>query len=219
MHKTSTIPSPAPIVALLQRTAAQALALTLVIVSLGATTAAFKPAASVVEPRVTTQAISPVAARELLHDAAVALQPESAERARTTRDDHAASASPAAGQVLKTLARFMPRPAIANAPRVRTIEMEVTAYCPCAKCCGSHAQGITASGKPVTYNGGLFVAADRVHKFGTKLIVPGYAGGAPVEVIDRGGAIKGNKLDVYFPTHAEALKWGRQKKVSVTVFE
>jgi len=29
-------------------------------------------------------------------------------------------------------------------------------------------------------------------------------------VIDRGGAIKGDKLDVFFPTHQEALKWGRQ---------
>jgi 3D (Asp-Asp-Asp) domain-containing protein len=29
------------------------------------------------------------------------------------------------------------------------------------------------------------------------------------EVKDRGGAIKGTKLDVYFDTHQEALNWGK----------
>ena len=94
--------------------------------------------------------------------------------------------------------------------RYRTIRMEVTAYCPCVKCCGENAEGITASGHAVSYNGGRFVAADTdVLPFKTKLIIPGYHG-APVEVIDRGGAIKGNKLDLYYPTHEEALEWGRQ---------
>lgn len=89
--------------------------------------------------------------------------------------------------------------------------MEVTAYCPCKKCCRKNAKGITASGKPVSYNNGQFVAADtRVLRFGTKIIIPGYASETPVEVTDRGGLIKGNKLDVYFDDHKTALKWGRQ---------
>ncbi len=93
----------------------------------------------------------------------------------------------------------------------RTMLMEVTAYCPCPKCCGPDAQGITASGKLVSYNDGKFVAADtRLLPFGTKLQIPGYGEAQSVEVIDRGGAIKGQKLDVFFPTHEEALKWGRQ---------
>lgn len=103
-------------------------------------------------------------------------------------------------------------------PKFRTIEMEVTAYCPCTKCCGPKAQGITASGKHVSHNDGEFVAADKKFAFGTKLIIPGYASGKIVEVLDRGGAIKGNKLDVYFDSHTEALKWGRQK-LTVTVVE
>ncbi|MGB7160738.1 MAG: 3D domain-containing protein [Tepidisphaeraceae bacterium] len=103
-------------------------------------------------------------------------------------------------------------------PKTRTIEMEVTAYCPCTKCCGPRAQGITASGKHVSHNDGLFVAADRKFAFGTKLLIPGYAAGNTVEVLDRGGAIKGNKLDVYFHSHQEALKWGRQK-LTVTVID
>jgi 3D (Asp-Asp-Asp) domain-containing protein len=104
-------------------------------------------------------------------------------------------------------------------PHYRTIRMEVTAYCPCTKCCGEHAQGITASGRDVSYNNSRFVAADTsVLPFHTKLIIPGYHEGATVEVIDRGGAIKGNKLDLYFPTHEEALQWGR-KWIDVTVID
>lgn len=97
------------------------------------------------------------------------------------------------------------------APRYRVIMMEVTAYCPCTKCCGENAQGITASGKPVTHNDGRFVAADtRLLPFNTKLSIPGYYGAEPVPVLDRGGAIKGNKLDVYFDSHDTAKQWGRR---------
>lgn len=103
---------------------------------------------------------------------------------------------------------------VVAAPAVRhtrVIMMEVTAYCPCTKCCGPNAAGITASGKRVSYNNSKFVAADTtVLPFGTKLIIPGYASDKAVEVIDRGGAIKGNKLDLFYPTHEEALEWGRQ---------
>lgn len=106
-----------------------------------------------------------------------------------------------------------------SAPRRHVIWMEVTAYCPCTKCCGEQAAGITASGKTVNHNNGRFVAADtRLLPFGTELSIPGYHSGQIVPVLDRGGAIKGNRLDVYFPTHQEALKWGRQR-LPVTVVE
>jgi len=104
-------------------------------------------------------------------------------------------------------------------PRRHVIWMEVTAYCPCTKCCGEQAAGITASGKSVRHNNGRFVAADtRLLPFGTELSIPGYHGGQAVPVLDRGGAIKGNRLDVYFPTHQQALNWGRQR-LPVTVIE
>jgi 3D (Asp-Asp-Asp) domain-containing protein len=99
------------------------------------------------------------------------------------------------------------------------VTMEVTGYCSCKKCCGEQAAGITASGKKVSYNRGRFVAADtRILPFGTKVSIPGYHEGVAVEVIDRGGAIKGNKLDLYFPTHQAALNWGR-RMVKVRVFD
>ena len=114
----------------------------------------------------------------------------------------------------------VPRPERAITGRkVRQMLMEVTAYCACKKCCGPRAQGITASGKHVSYNNGRFVAADtRLLKFNTNLIIPGYANNQPVKVLDRGGAIKGHKLDVFFHSHQEARQWGRQK-LWVTVIE
>lgn len=100
----------------------------------------------------------------------------------------------------------------------RILWMEVTAYCPCKICCGKGAMGLTASGKHISYNNGLFVAADTdLLPFGTQLLIPGYAEQA-IEVIDRGGAIKGHKLDVFFDTHERAMKWGRQW-IPVTVVE
>ncbi len=101
----------------------------------------------------------------------------------------------------------------------KVLWMEVTAYCACEKCCGKHSPGITASGRKVTFNEGHFVAADTdVLPFGTHLSIPGYADGQAVPVLDRGGAIKGHKLDVFFADHDQAKAWGR-RKLAVTVVE
>lgn len=98
-----------------------------------------------------------------------------------------------------------------------TLAILVTAYCPCTICCGPNAKGITASGKPVTANASRFVAADRSVPFGTLVSIPGYHNGQPVPVLDRGGAIKGKRLDAYYPTHQEARQWG-VRKIKVTFF-
>jgi 3D (Asp-Asp-Asp) domain-containing protein len=100
----------------------------------------------------------------------------------------------------------------------RTIRLQVTAYCPCKICCGAQAHGVTASGHRINYAGGKFVAADTdLLPFGTMLSIPGYHNGKPVEVIDRGGDIKGRHIDVFFPTHKQAKEWGvRYVNVAVT---
>jgi 3D (Asp-Asp-Asp) domain-containing protein len=89
------------------------------------------------------------------------------------------------------------------------IKMRVTAYCPCSKCCGNQSDGITASGHKIR-RGDTFVAADKRYSFDTEMTIPGYSKTMPVKVLDRGGAIRGNRLDVFFPTHKEARKWGVQ---------
>lgn len=78
---------------------------------------------------------------------------------------------------------------------------KVTAYCPCSKCCGK-SSGITALGTRAT--AGRTVAASSKFSFGTKLNVNGHI----YTVEDRGGAISGNKIDIFVNSHAEALAWG-----------
>ncbi len=89
-------------------------------------------------------------------------------------------------------------------------DVVVTAYCPCKKCCGPCADGRTASGVPAQ---GKLIAAPKSIPFGTRIFVPGY-GVATVQ--DRGKAIRGDRLDVLFETHAEAVRFGR-RKVTVLV--
>lgn len=112
------------------------------------------------------------------------------------------------------------------------VTMVATGYCKCKKCCnwkrnwyfkpviasgGSKGQtkavGKTASGtkgKPGT------IAADTSrYPFGTVMYVPGYGYG---RVEDRGGAIVGDRIDLFFKSHKEALRWGKQT-VSVQVWK
>lgn len=92
---------------------------------------------------------------------------------------------------------------------IRTMEMTVTAYSPDERSCGDSADGITATLHPVTTNGFRLVAADpRVLPMGSMITVPGYDNGQIVPVLDVGGAIKGRRLDVLFPTHEQAREWG-----------
>ena len=92
--------------------------------------------------------------------------------------------------------------------------MRVTAYCPCEICCGEWSDGYTASGRPVAANGGRFCAAPPDIPFGTMIDIPGYG---CVPVLDRGGAIQADRLDVFFATHARAVQWGVQYLI-VTVY-
>jgi 3D (Asp-Asp-Asp) domain-containing protein len=87
------------------------------------------------------------------------------------------------------------------------IEMRVTAYCWCKKCCGKHSDGITANGHRIRI-GDTFVAADKKYRFGTEMVVPSYNNSQPVKVLDRGRVIRGNRLDVFFNSHQRAKVWG-----------
>jgi 3D (Asp-Asp-Asp) domain-containing protein len=116
--------------------------------------------------------------------------------------------------------------------RGRYVSMVTTSYCPCEKCC--HWK-LDSKGKPVHSRGkmkgkpkvvgqtaagtmahpGTIAADTRYYPMGTLMYVPGYGYGV---VEDRGGDIKGrHRIDLFSPTHSEALKWGRQK-LDVVVF-
>ncbi len=101
----------------------------------------------------------------------------------------------------------------------RTLNMLVTAYSPDWRSCDDSDDGITASVHSVATNDGCLVAADtRVLPMGSMISVPGYDQDRIVPVLDRGGAIKGHRLDVLYPTHNQAKKWGAQR-LKVTVWE
>ncbi|MGH1037991.1 3D domain-containing protein [Bacillus wiedmannii] len=76
---------------------------------------------------------------------------------------------------------------------------------------------ITASGIDIGKNPNIkLIAVDpKVIKLGTKVWVEGYG-----EAIagDTGGAIKGNRIDVLFPTEKQARDWGR-KKVKIKIMK
>ena len=89
----------------------------------------------------------------------------------------------------------------------------VTAYCSCYDCCGKYAlnrpEGIVygASGHELIPD--YSVAVDpNIIPYGTILIIDGK------EYIahDTGGAIKGNKIDLYMADHDDAKEWGIQAK-------
>ncbi len=101
----------------------------------------------------------------------------------------------------------------------RVVWMQVTAYSPDARSCGSFADGKTATLHSVQTNAGHLVAADtRLFPFGSLLSIEGYADNQVVPVLDRGGAIKGNHIDLLMPTHRQARRWGN-RRMPVIVWE
>lgn len=92
------------------------------------------------------------------------------------------------------------------------VKFNASSYCFCSKCCGK-TTGITASGTKAT--AGRTVAMNSSYPFGTKVLIKTSSGkilnnGNPYIVEDRGGAIKGNKIDIFQNSHQEALNFGRQ---------
>ena len=82
----------------------------------------------------------------------------------------------------------------------------VTAYCACKLCCGSQAQGITASGlRPIE---GITIAASRKIPFGTKMYIEN-VGWRVVQ--DRLAKKYDSRIDLYFARHKDALQFGKKK--------
>ena len=95
-----------------------------------------------------------------------------------------------------------------DVPCGREIQIEVSWYCSCSKCCAG-GTGITASGKPCTEN--LTIAMPPEFPFGTKILIDGIV----YECMDTGSYIKtvGNvvRVDIYTKSHQIALEKGRYR--------
>ena len=102
---------------------------------------------------------------------------------------------------VETSRSALPRTSGTTTAQINGETYKITAYCSCSKCCGK-TTGRTASGTQAT--AGRTVAAPAKFAFGTKLNI----GGHIYTVEDRGGAIQGNRIDIYVGSHSAALQWG-----------
>lgn len=120
----------------------------------------------------------------------------------------AAAAAPNEPEPMELPAVVLPRNTPQDAAQTREQTFTVTAYCPCEQCCGVYANGYTATGAKATQ--GVTIAADPdVLPMGTELEIDGHT----YTVQDTGGAIAGNRLDLYFDSHEDALQWGVREKI------
>lgn len=95
----------------------------------------------------------------------------------------------------------------------KTVTVSSTAYT--ANCTGC--SGITRMGVNLKkYDDAKVIAVDQnVIPLGSTVQVEGYG---KALAVDTGGAIKGNKIDVFIPKQSDALIWGK-KQVKVTILD
>ena len=151
--------------------------------------------------------------------AAASLADARAERIRTIASLRAARSATsgqiaALGRQIRTLAVAAPPTpaAVPGAPSlpagpasaaVRSLTVLATAYA---------LPGQTASGRPVGW--GVVAVDPSVIPMGSRIAIPGYGMGV---ASDTGGAIQGARIDLWFPTVAQAHGWG-SRTVTVTVY-
>ncbi len=97
----------------------------------------------------------------------------------------------------------MPATAVSLPAGASSLVVDAVAY---------HLPGRTASGLPVGI--GVIAVDPLVIPLGTRVFVPGY--GAAVAA-DTGTAIRGNIIDLWMPSTAQARAWGR-RTVTITVY-
>lgn len=90
-------------------------------------------------------------------------------------------------------------------------EFKLTAYCGCEICCNQWANnrpnGVVYGSIGEELKEGYSIAVDpTVIPYGTEVII----NGRTYKAQDCGGAIKGNRIDVYFDSHNDALEFGVQ---------
>lgn len=112
----------------------------------------------------------------------------------------------AKAEVVQSQTPPAPVPIAATAPSVtdgpRTLTVSSTGY---------SLPGRTATGLPVGF--GVIAVDPNVIPLGTRMSIPGYGEGVAA---DTGGAVQGLTIDLWFPTLAEALAWGR-RTVTITL--
>jgi len=119
---------------------------------------------------------------------------------RSARLTRAAPKSATAVSAVKTAATA---PQTRSADGTRTLVVDAVAY---------HLPGRTASGLPV--GPGIVAVDPSVIPLGTQMFIPGYGKGVAADV---GAAVRGNIIDLWMPSRAKALAWGR-RTVTITLY-
>ena len=135
--------------------------------------------------------------------AALETQAQRAEQRSEDLTQTSSSSSAAATQPAAAAPTAPSTTAPAPATGTHTLVVDAVAY---------HLPGHTASGLPVGV--GVIAVDSTVIPLGTRVFVPGYG---PAVAADVGTAIKGNIIDLWMPTTAQALAWGR-RTVTITVY-
>lgn len=170
-----------------------------------ATRAARATAAALAQARSTrTTLIASLAAKRSVNASAIAGLEAQAQAARTrsralTRGTPDAAVPVAAAPAVVAAAGSAPVNATAGA---RTLTVSATGY---------SLPGRTATGLPAGW--GVVAVDPSVIPLGTHMTIPGY--GTAVAA-DTGGAVTGATIDLWFPTVAQALAWGR-RAVTITL--
>ncbi|PLS02719.1 3D domain-containing protein [Neobacillus cucumis] len=95
----------------------------------------------------------------------------------------------------------------------KEITVKATAYtASCEGCSGTTATGVDLKANP---DAKVIAVDPKVIPLGSKVYVEGYG---VATAADTGGAIKGNRIDVFIPTEHEALKWGK-KHITVKIID
>jgi len=101
----------------------------------------------------------------------------------------------------------------------RTMEVTVTAYCPCAICNTKKWAGMVSTGrkiKDILAEGYNIAAADpAVIPLGTKIVYDG----AEYLVADTGSAIKGKRINILKKTHRETRDFGVKRNQTIKVYD
>lgn len=139
--------------------------------------------------------------------AALEAQAQAAERRSaeitSTAAAQSSAAAPSGGTVETAPAQETPAASASSTQGTRTLVADAVAY---------HLPGRTASGLPVGV--GVIAVDPNVIPLGTRVFVPGYG---PAVAADVGSAIKGNIIDLWMPSTAQARAWGR-RTVTITIY-
>lgn len=136
--------------------------------------------------------------------ARIAAQPEPAEPPAATPAAAEPAAEPTSDAAVPAQEE-VEAAAVLEAPATSgsTLTVSSTGYC---------LKGTTATGMPVGW--GTVAVDPSVIPLGTRIKVPGYGDGVAA---DTGSAVQGNVIDVWFPSCAQAINWGR-KTVTITLY-